>query len=163
MLPQVRGRIMEKHTTLSIRASNAISDHREKATPIHSSRNISACTSIQYSRHASTSQTTYKWELASWRSFIHLQPAKINRDDQVDLIRQDFRDNLQIDIPEVWPAQPSRLQHHQYHQVAERSLTYCLLRQPDPSPITSPRGRCERMWRTLPPPRSSSSSQSSLL
>jgi uncharacterized protein (DUF2147 family) len=31
--------------------------------------------------------------------------AKINRDDQVDLIRKDFRDNLKIDNPGHWPAQ----------------------------------------------------------
>jgi ubiquitin C-terminal hydrolase len=31
--------------------------------------------------------------------------AKSNRDDQVDLIRKDFRDNLKIDNPGVWPAQ----------------------------------------------------------
>ena len=52
---------------------------------------------------------------------------------QVDLIRQDFRDNLKIDNPGFWSAQQLHHLQHGRHWVAELSWTYCHQQQPHPS------------------------------
>ena len=48
--------------------------------------------------------------------------AKGNRDDQVDLIRKDFRDNLKIDNPGHWPAQLPPLDRRVRDQYITRGL-----------------------------------------